>query len=204
MIKEVLEEDIKKGRGLHDKIKNHLFRKTPELYLLDEYAQLFEDVNDIFGRYSHKEYDREHNCWNYRYYRGVKDRWLHYISSNHPDGYFHFNDIAEIYTNPNIAIMDYAMHDFRGIWWKLKSNWGNSALYKDNYGRFTETTEKILMLLHNLIDGELVTSMSFPAERSFSEDQYTYKMVQNPLYDNDWTLEKYLHKVWWEDKGYED
>ena len=60
------------------------------------------------------------------------------------------------------------------------------------------------MLLHNLIDGELVISMSFPAEKSFSEDQYTYKMVQNPLYDNDWTLEKYLHKVWWEDKGYED
>ena len=204
MIKEVLEEDIKKGRVLHDKIKNHLFRKAPELYLLDEYAQLFEDVNDIFGRYSHEEYDREHNCWNYRYYRGVKDRWLHYISSNHPDGYFHFNDIAEIYTNPNIAIMDYAMHDFRGIWWKLKSNWDNPTLYKDNYARFTETTEKILMLLHNLIDGELVTSMSFPAERSFSEDQYTYKMVQNPLYDNDWTLEKYLHKVWWEDKGYED
>ena len=29
-------------------------------------------------------------------------------------------------------------------------------------------------------------------------------MVQNPLYVNDWTLEKYLHKVWWEDKGYED
>ena len=204
MIKEVLEEDIKKGRVLHDKIKNHLFRKTPELYLLDEYAQLFEDVNDIFGRYSHEEYDREHNCWNYRYYRGVKDRWLHYISSNHPDGYFHFNDIAEIYTNPNIAIMDYAMHDFRGIWWKLKSNWDTPTLYKDNYGRFTETTEKILMLLHNLIDGELITSMSFPAERSFSEDQHTYKMVQNPLYDNDWTLEKYLHKVWWEDKGYED
>lgn len=24
------------------------------------------------------------------------------------------------------------------------------------------------------------------------------------LHDNDWTLEKYLHKVWWEDKGYED
>jgi hypothetical protein len=29
-------------------------------------------------------------------------------------------------------------------------------------------------------------------------------MVQNPHYDNDWTLEKYLHKEWWEDKGYVD
>ena len=36
------------------------------------------------------------------------------------------------------------------------------------------------------------------------EDQCAYKIVQNPLYDNDWTLEKYLHRVWWEDKGYED
>ena len=60
------------------------------------------------------------------------------------------------------------------------------------------------MLLHNLIDGELITSMSFPVEGSFSKDQTTYKMVQNPLYDNDWTLEKYLHRVWWEDKGFED
>lgn len=47
MIKEVLKEDLEKGRILHDNIKNHLFRKTPELYLLDEYAQLFEDVNMI-------------------------------------------------------------------------------------------------------------------------------------------------------------
>ena len=204
MLKEVLKEDLEQGRILHDKIKNHLFRKNPELYLLDEYAQLFEDVNDIFGAYVHEEYDNENHCWKYRYYRSVRDRWLHYVCSSNPDGYFHFNDAAEIYTNPNIAIMDYAMHDFRGIWWKLKSNWDSPTLYKDNYARFTETTEKILMLLHNLIDGELVTSMSFPVERSFSKDQCTYKMVQNPLYDNDWTLEKYLHKVWWEDKGYED
>ena len=29
-------------------------------------------------------------------------------------------------------------------------------------------------------------------------------MIQNPLYDNDWTLKKYLYKEWYEDKGYVD
>lgn len=35
MRKEIDSEDIKKLRVLHDKIKNHPFRKSPELYLLD-------------------------------------------------------------------------------------------------------------------------------------------------------------------------
>ena len=122
MLKEVLQEDLEKGRILHDKIKNHLFRKSPERYLLDEYAKLFEDVNDVFGAYVHEEYDNENHCWKYRYYRSVRDRWLHYVCSSNPDGYFHYNDAAEIYTNPNIAIMDYAMHDFRGILWKLQDS----------------------------------------------------------------------------------
>ena len=47
MYKEILQEDLDKCKILHDKIKNHEFRKNPQLYLLDEYAELFEDVDDI-------------------------------------------------------------------------------------------------------------------------------------------------------------
>lgn len=194
-------EDLEKLKVLHDKIKNHEFRKNPQLYLLEEYAKLFEAVNDVIEEF---DWD-EHDCNRiYRYYRYVKDRMLHYKMSDSPDGYFHYQDGAEIYANPNFGLINYAMHDFRGITWKLKSNWDNPTFFKDLYGRFTETTEKMLMILHNLINGELVTSISYPTERTFSKDQCTYKMVQNPHYDNDWTLEKYLHKEWYDDKGYVD
>ena len=101
-------------------------------------------------------------------------------------------------------MIDYAMHDFRGLTWKLKVDWNNPYLFKPLFGKFIETTEKMLMILHNLINGEMITSMSFPCEGAFSKEQSTYEMVRNPHYDNDWTLKKYLHKEWYEDKGYVD
>ena len=124
--------------------------------------------------------------------------------SDSPDGYYHYNGGAEIYAHPNIALIDYALHDFRGLTWKLKVDWNNPYLFKPLFGKFIETTEKMLMILHNLINGEMITSMSFPCEGAFSKEQSTYEMVRNPHYDNDWTLKKYLHKEWYEDKGYVD
>jgi len=203
MIAQPTEEDLKKLRILHDKIKNHDFRKAPEKYLLVEYANLLDhEVINYIGQFAHSDYDEKNYRWNYKYYRYVKDRWLHYKDSSKPDGYFHYNDTAEIWSNPNIALYNVAMHDYRGIIWALKANWDNEYWHKYYFAKFTETSEKLLMLLHALIDGVQITEMSFPKEHR--EGQTEYKMVQNPLYDNDWTLEKYLHKEWYEDKGYVD
>lgn len=203
MIAQPTEEDLKKLRILHDKIKNHDFRKAPEKYLLDEYANLLDhEVTNYIGQFAHGDYDEKNHRWNYKYYRYVRDRWLHYKDSSKPDGYFHYNDTAEIWSNPNIALYNEAMHDYRGIIWALKANWDNEYWHKYYFAKFTETSEKLLMLLHALIDGVQITEMSFPKERK--EGQTEYKMVQNPLYNNDWTLEKYLHKEWYEDKGYVD
>ena len=198
-------EDLDKLRVLHDRIKNHEFRKNPQKYLLDEYAELFDhEVLNIIGMFVFKEIDEHYNR-KYLYYRHVKDRWLHFKSSTSEDGYFHYNDLAEIWSNPNIALYNYAMHDFRGIKDSLYSNWDNDYWYKHYFERFTETAEKLLILVHKLIDGQLITEMKFPTEMGSFDQKYTeYKLVRNPHYDNDWTLEKYLHKVWWEDKGYED
>ena len=197
------EEDLKKLRILHDKIKNHNFRKSPEKYLLDEYFDLLDhEVMNYIGQFCYPEYDEVNNKWNYRYYRWVRDRWLHYKDSSKPDGYFHYNDDAEIWSNPNIGLYNEAMHDYRDIKWSLKSNWDNEYWYKYYFAKFTETSEKLLMILHALIDGVQITEMSFPKPRK--TDQTEYKMIQNPLYDNDWTLPKYLHKEWYEDKGYVD
>ena len=199
------EEDIKKLRILHDKIKNDEFRKAPEKYLLDEYSELFDrEAMKYIGRFICEEYDEVNHCWKYKYYKWVKDRKLHYKDSSKPDGYFHYEDTTEIWSNPIIAIYNEAMHDYRGITWALKCNWDNEYRHKYYYyfSKFTETTEKLLMLLHALVDGVQITEMSFPEQNR--EGQTEYKMVQNPLYDNNWTLPMYLHREWYEDKGYVD
>jgi len=203
MIQYPSEEDLKKLRILHDKIKNHEFRKTPEKYLLDEYSELLDhEAMNYIGRFCHADYDEKNHRWNYKYYRWVNDRMLHYKDSSKPDGYFHYQDSAEIWSNPIIGIYNEAMHDYRDIKWSLKSNWDNEFWYKHYFAKFTETSEKLLMLMHALIDGVQITEMSFPKPRK--SDQTEYKMIQNPLYDNDWTFPKYLHKEWYEDKGYVD
>ena len=197
MNQELDKEDLERLKILHDKIKNHEFRINPQKYLLDEYADLFK--LGLLYKYEYKDGEMI-----YRYHRVVHDRMLHYKDSHSADGYFHCKSSAEIYSNPNIALFDYATHDFNAIWWKLRANWGSERYHQDLFQRFTETAEKRLILLHNLINGELITSMSFPLESVFSKKECEYKMVQNPLYDNDWTLEKFLHKEWWEDKGFVD
>jgi len=202
MFKPISKETLDELRVLHDKIKNHPFRKSLERYLLDEYFDLYDkSLLDIIGTfvYDTPELSNKHI---YLYYRSVRDRWQHYKCSDFKDGYFHFNDSAEIWANPNIALINEAFHDLRGIKWALKSNWDND-FYKQKYlGRFVETTEKMLTILHALIEGVEISEMDYPKEHK--EGQTHYKFVKNPLYDNDWTLEKYLHREWWEDKGYVD
>jgi hypothetical protein len=204
MFKPITEKTLLELSKLHDKIKNHQFRKSPEKWLLDEYFDLYnKDLLDIIGRYTYDDDDYKlTNKGVYLYYRYIRDRWLHYKDSSFKDGYFHFNDNAEIWANPNIALINEAYHDLRGIKWSLKSNWDDNFYRKKYLGKFIETTEKILTVLHALIEGVEITEMSYPKEHR--EGQTLYKFVRNPLYDNDWTLEKYLHREWWEDKGYTD
>ena len=201
-MKPITKETIAKLSVLHDKIKNHPFRKSFERILLDEYFDLYDkELLNIIGRYVYDTYELS-NKGIYLYYRYIRDRWLHYKSKDYKDGYFHYNDTAEIWANPNIALINEAFHDLRGIKWSLKSNWDNDVYRQKYLGKFVETTEKMLTILHALINGVEINEMDYPKEHK--EGQTHYKFVKNPLYDNDWTLEKYLHKEWWEDKGYTD
>ena len=203
MFKPITEETLSKLKVIHDKIKNHPFRKTLDRYLLDEYFDLYDrDLLKIIGRYEYNDYELT-NKGEYLYYRYVSDRWLHYKDENYKGGYYHYHDNTEIWSNPNIALINEAYHDLRGIKWTLKSNWEKSDYLKKKYlGRFIETTEKMLTILHALINGVEISEMDYPKE--YKDGQTHYKFVKNPLYDNDWTLEKYLHREWWEDKGYTD
>ena len=202
MFKPITENTLLELNKIHSKIKNHEFRKSPEKWLLDEYFDLYDKtLLGIIGRYVYDTDELAHKRI-YLYYRSVSDRWLHSIDHRFKDGYFHCRDSAEIWANPNIALINEAYHDLRGIKWCLKSNWDNAFYWKIYLGRFIETTEKMLTVLHSLIEGVEITEMSYPKEHR--EGQSHYKFVRNPLYDNDWTLEKYLHREWWEDKGYTD
>lgn len=202
MFNPITEEKLSKLRALHDRIKAHPFRKTLERCYLDEYFNLFnKDLYSIIGRYTSDSYELERQCI-YSFYRSSYDRWLHFKDSSFEDGYFHFKDVTEIWSNPNIGLINEAYHDLRGIKWSLVSNWDNDFYKKEYIGKFVETTEKMLTILHALIDGVEITEMDFPKEHR--DGQTHYKFVKNPLYDNDWTLEKYLHREWWEDKGYTD
>ena len=202
MFKPITEKTLLELNKVHNKIKNHEFRKSPEKWLLDEYFDLYDEtLCHIIGRYVYDTYELS-NKNIYLYYRSVLDRWLHYKSRDYKDGYFHYRDSAEIWANPNIALINEAYHDLRGIKWSLKGNWDNDFYRKKYLGKFIETTEKMLTVLHALIEGVEITEMSYPKE--YREGQTHYKFVRNPLYDNDWTLEKYLHREWWEDKGYTD
>lgn len=204
-------EDLEKGKILHDQIKNHIFRKAPELYLLDEYTSLFDKVFDLFSRYAGGGYNSSTGERTYLYYRWVRDRWLHYKDSRSEDGYFHFNDAAEIFSNPMIAILDYAIHDFNDLKYQLKCHWKKNNINDETssvtmkiFRTFIEYSEKVLLLIHRIVDGDFITEYSFPSANIHKTEPVVYKMVLNPLYNNDWTLEKYLHRVWYEDKGYVD
>lgn len=52
MFKPISQETLSKLRELHDKIKNHEFRKSPEKYLLDEYFNLYDDdILELIGKF---------------------------------------------------------------------------------------------------------------------------------------------------------
>lgn len=200
MFKPITEETLSKLKVIHDKIKNHPFRTTLENYLLQEYFDLYDrELCYVIGKYVYDSYKLS-NEGVYLFFRYVRDRWLHYKDDSFEDGYYHSNDVTEIWANPNIALINEAYHDLRGIKWRLVANWDNDFYKKEYLGKFVETTEKMLTILHALIDGVEITEMDFPKEHR--DGQTHYKFVKNPLYDNDWTLEKYLHREWWEDKGY--
>ena len=67
MISQPKEKDIERGKILHDKIKNHEFRKSPQHYLLEEYRNLFKDVFTLFGRLAGAEWDEEAREYKYLY-----------------------------------------------------------------------------------------------------------------------------------------
>lgn len=180
-------EDIEKGKILHDKIKSHQFRFEPQLYLLEEYDELIEDIQRLFSRYDEECFDKETWKTTYKYHRVEFEK--------RTDKYGEYMHTIDIWSNPTIALINEAMHDYCGIMMYLKCNWENDFYRKHYLPKYIEMTETLLQLLHKLIDGEIVSECSFPKKQMHfkKENDYThYKYARNGKYNNEWTLESEL------------
>lgn len=179
------EEEIKKGWAIHDQIKNHDFRKTPELYLLEEYDDLFaHKLYDIVCGWGKRDIVTNENGEKVYEYSFCKlERKVCNVSwSNKPESIS-----IEVWSDPNIALINYAIHDYNGIRWRLSSRWKNGGDVKVLLSKYIETTELMLMIFHKLLEGEEVSEVKYPKDNSV-DGTYSYvQFVRNPKFDNYWT-----------------
>jgi len=177
-------EDLEKLKAIHDRIKNHEFRHNPQQYLIKEYAKLFEDAVNIISRYTKdgEKYDWDKKCMVYfwRYHYSLQEK------EEREDKYGKYHATIDVWSNPTIAIINEAMHDFRGIEMSLTSNWNGSFSEKHSLPDFIEYSETLLQLIHKVIDGQIITKTSFPNECWWKPRQ-NFEYVQNNRYDNNWT-----------------
>lgn len=185
MREQLTQEEIKQGWLIHDQIKNHPFRKCPELYMFDEYADLIKKMTDfvcgwivediVTNENGEKVYEKA--------FVNVKRNLLCNVSwANEPK---RIN--IEVWSNPNIAIINDAVHDYNGIKWRLKYRWSKGDDVRVTLGKYIEMSELMLMLFHRLLEGEEIAEVQLPKDDSVEGTHELYKYVRNPKFDNYWT-----------------
>lgn len=185
---ELTQEEIKKGWILHNKAKNHPFRKDPQLYLLDEYKDILMDMYHLVALYkieSEKTVNGKHVT--IHMFHDAVSKMLNVPWSKEPQ-----RVTIDIWSNPGIAIINEAIHDLNAITWTLRYSWHHveEIGHQEVLGRFIEYTETFLMVFHKLLEGIEVNNVKFPKQTG---DRYTeYIFVQNPRYNNLWTYPFYL------------
>lgn len=179
------EEEIKKGWIIHDQIKNHDFRKMPEQYLLEEYDDLIKHkLYDFICGWGKKDIVTNKNGEKVYEHSFCKlERKLCNISwSNKPEMIS-----IDVWSNPNIALINEAMHDYNGIRWRLASIWRSGGDIKVVLSKYIETTELMLMIFHKLLDGEEISEVKYPKNNGVNGAYSYVKFVRNPRFNNYWT-----------------
>lgn len=182
-MRQLTEEEIKKGWQIHNQIKNHDFRKSPELYLLEEYDELISkkmcglisgwSVEDIV---TNENGEKVHE----KAFLNSQRKVCNVSWSSKPEKIW-----IDVWSNPNIALINYAIHDYNGIRWRLASEWRAGHDIKILLGKYIETTELMLMIFHKLLQGEIISEIKFPRECG---DSYEYvQFIRNPKFNNYWT-----------------
>lgn len=189
MLRELTHTDKERLSYLHDKIKNHDFRKNPTLDKLREYKELLDtNLLRIIGQWSES---------GEKYYMYVKDQKFIIDGKEESRG-------VEVWGNPIIGILNNVQHDYRSINMEFSYSWKRSmespdVTYKyrlETYReKFYQMSETMLTLIHFLIEDRELAEATFPGERSYSKDTH-YEFVKNPKYDNLWTKKWILeHQV---------
>jgi len=184
-MRQLTEEEIIKGWGIHNKIKNHDFRKCPELYLMEEYEDLiYNKMVGLINGWSVKDIVTNEN--GEKVYEGafcnLKRELCNVSWSKKPEMIS-----IEVWSNPNIALINDAVHDFNGIRWSLQSIWKSGGDIKIKLSKFIETTELMLMIFHKLLEGEEITEIKYPRNNNIDGTYTYYKYERNPRFDNYWT-----------------
>ena len=184
-MRQLNEEELKKGWEIHNKIKNHDFRKQPELYLMDEYEDLiYNKMYVLVSGWRAKDIVTNENGEKvYEYsFHNLERRLCNVSWSNKPE-----TISIDVWSNPNMALINDAIHDFNGIRWRLKSVWKSGGDTTVLLGKFIETTELMLMIFHKLLEGEDITEVKYPKDNSIPGTYSFYQYVRNPKFNNNWT-----------------
>lgn len=184
-MRQLNEEELKKGWEIHNKIKNHDFRKQPELYLMDEYEDLiYNHMYVLVSGWRAKDIvtnEKGEKVYEYSFHN--LERCLCNVSwSKKPE-----TISIDVWSNPNMALINDAIHDFNGIRWRLKSVWKSGGDTTILLGKFIETTELMLMIFHKLLEGEEITEVKYPKDNSIPGTYSFYQYVRNPKFNNNWT-----------------
>ena len=183
---QLLKEDIEPAKTLYNTIVNHKFNKKQTKKLLDEYDEYIEDIHRLLDYPNH--YNLDKHVYEYKYFRYINiptefvDKSTGDIIQSHKH--------VEIWSIPNVGILESAMHDYRHIKSTMKFRWDDEKERERLLNLYKITCEKILYVFSELINGRYVTKMEFPIENPWSRlgPNKVFEYVQNPKYDLDWTL----------------
>lgn len=188
MRSKLTDDELKRGWELHDAVKNHPYRVSFEPALMEEYGDLVSKmiqmvatyVQDPDGTYPFHDYVKT----------PIKETWR----EGSPIGDLYI----DVYSNPNIGLLNMSVHDYNGLKWSLASSYKTNSFCEVKKRKFIETTELQLMIFHKLLLGEEITTISFPDDRGYGDSHKTYTLAKNPHFDNWWT-----HECWLNDEYYD-
>lgn len=192
MRSELTDDELKRGWELHDAVKNHPYRVSFEPALMEEYGDLVSKMIQMVATYV-QDPDGTYPFHDY-VTMPIKETWR----EGSPIEELHI----DVYSNPNIGLLNRSVHDYNGIKWSLasryKSNSASDMTTEIVKTKFIETTELQLMLFHKLLLGEEITTVKFPSDRGYINAYTEHTLAKNPHFDNWWT-----HECWLKDEYYD-
>lgn len=136
---EISEQDKSTARLIIEKIDS---LAVIDVESFKRHQELIEDLRKLFGEYVNGVYNRNRMEYEYQYSKFDRKRGV------------------TLWTNPNIAILNTAMHDFREIVWCIIPDW--PAL--DERYKYETYVTRLVDVVENLLVGKDVTEVMLPTK----------------------------------------